>query len=114
MGVASIKENDSKTKTKTKLSRWTLLSYGFGHVLNDLTSAMWFSYLLVFFHYVLQFSSSMSGIPLLIGQLADGIATPVIGILSDKGAGHWLCKFGHRRTWHFIGNFITMFVCIIR
>lgn len=73
-------------------------------MLNDLTASMWFSYLLVFFHYVLNFTSSFCGILLLIGQIADGIATPIIGILSDKGAGHWLCRYGHRKTWHLIGK----------
>lgn len=32
------------------------LSYGVGHVLNDLCASMWFSYLLVYFHKVLGFS----------------------------------------------------------
>ncbi len=31
------------------------LAYGLGHVLNDLCASMWFSYLLVFFHYVINF-----------------------------------------------------------
>ncbi|XP_065212684.1 major facilitator superfamily domain-containing protein 12-like [Planococcus citri] len=91
-----------------KLSHRVLISYGFGHILNDLTASMWFSYLLIFFHYVLNFTSSFSGILLLIGQIADGIATPIIGILSDKGAGHWLCRYGHRKTWHLIGT-----LCVI-
>lgn len=97
---------DSLANPEKKLSNRVLISYGFGHMSNDLTSSMWFSYLLVFFHYVLNFSSSSSGILLLIGQLADGLATPVVGILSDKGAGYWLCRYGHRKTWHLIGKLI--------
>lgn len=38
------------------------LTYSVGHVLNDLSAAMWFSYLIVFFHYVLNFSGSLAGI----------------------------------------------------
>ena len=31
------------------------LSYSVGHVLNDLCAAMWFSYLLVYYHSVINF-----------------------------------------------------------
>jgi len=34
------------------LSMRQKLSYGVGHVLNDLCASMWFSYLLVFLHEV--------------------------------------------------------------
>lgn len=34
------------------LSNCQRLSYGVGHVLNDLTASMWFSYMLVFLHQV--------------------------------------------------------------
>ena len=30
------------------LGRWPILSYGVGHMLNDITSACWFTYLLLF------------------------------------------------------------------
>lgn len=30
------------------LGRWPVLSYGVGHMLNDITSACWFTYLLLF------------------------------------------------------------------
>lgn len=56
------------------------MAFSVGHVLNDLCASMWFTYLLVFFHLVLQFDNSLSGIILLIGQFADGIATPFVGL----------------------------------
>ena len=40
-----------------------------GHVLNDLCAAMWFSYLLVYFHQVLELNSTTAGYLLLAGQL---------------------------------------------
>lgn len=45
------------------------LAYGVGHVLNDICASMWFTYLLVFFHLVLQFSNSEAGLVLLVGQV---------------------------------------------
>lgn len=102
-------EEKSKLQPNSKLSKRVILSYGVGHVLNDLTASMWFSYLLIFFHYVLKFNSSVGGLLLLIGQIADGVATPLIGILSDKGAGHWMCKYGHRKSWHLVGKYLYNF-----
>ena len=34
--------------SKPTLGRGTILSYGIGHILNDLTAACWFTYLLIF------------------------------------------------------------------
>nr|XP_012141614.1 PREDICTED: major facilitator superfamily domain-containing protein 12-like isoform X2 [Megachile rotundata] len=79
------------------------LSYGIGHVLNDICASMWFSYLLVFFHLVLGFNSTLAGTILLIGQIADALATPFVGLHCDKIDDFWLCKYGRRKTWHLIG-----------
>lgn len=46
------------------------LSYGVGHVLNDLCASMWFSYLLVFFHSVVGMDNVMSGNLMLVGQVS--------------------------------------------
>ncbi|XP_071438639.1 major facilitator superfamily domain-containing protein 12-like [Hetaerina americana] len=83
-------------------------SYGVGHVLNDICASMWFTYLLVFFHLVLQFDSALSGIVLLIGQVADAISTPFVGIESDRSDNFWLCRYGRRKTWHLLGT-----ICVI-
>ncbi|XP_067003209.2 major facilitator superfamily domain-containing protein 12 [Anabrus simplex] len=84
------------------------LAYGVGHVLNDICASMWFTYLLVFFHLVLQFDSSLSGVILLVGQVADAVATPFVGLESDKIDEFWLCKYGRRKTWHLVGT-----VCVL-
>ena len=42
--------------------------FGAGHILNDMCASMWFSYLLLFFHKVLQFDNALSGVILLIGK----------------------------------------------
>lgn len=85
-GEGNIQNDSSATMCKpdaeirSKLSWKTRISFSVGHVLNDLTASMWFTYLLVFFHLVLRFDNSLSGIVLLIGQIADGIATPFVGL----------------------------------
>ncbi|KOC68329.1 Major facilitator superfamily domain-containing protein 12 [Habropoda laboriosa] len=85
------------------------LSYGIGHVLNDICASMWFTYLLVFFHLVLGFNSIIAGVILLVGQIADALATPFVGFYSDKTDEIWLCKYGRRKTWHLIGTLCVLF-----
>uniref|UniRef100_G3PP31 Major facilitator superfamily domain-containing protein 12 n=1 Tax=Gasterosteus aculeatus aculeatus TaxID=481459 RepID=G3PP31_GASAC len=78
------------------------LSYAVGHVLNDLCASMWFTYLLVFYHSVLGFQNTNAGVLLLVGQIADGVCTPLIGYESDRTPG---CgNYGKRKTWHLVGT----------
>ncbi|CAL7946225.1 unnamed protein product [Xylocopa violacea] len=85
------------------------LSYGIGHVLNDICASIWFTYLLVYFHLVLGFNATLAGIVLLIGQIADALATPFVGFHSDKSDDFWLCRYGRRKTWHLIGTLCVLF-----
>lgn len=89
-------------KQKTLMPLWRKLTYGVGHVFNDLTSSMWFSYLLVFFHKVLEFDNVSTGYLMLIGQVVDAISTTFVGIESDRGNG--CLFFPKRRSWHFVGK----------
>lgn len=82
----------------------TKLGYGFGHVLNDLCSAMWFTYLLVYFHHVLLFDNGLAGVVLLIGQVADALSTPFVGREADRTDDLPFCvRYGRRKTWHLVG-----------
>jgi Na+/melibiose symporter-like transporter len=36
-------------------------SFGVGHVLNDLTASMWFSYLLLYLHRIVLFDNAIAG-----------------------------------------------------
>lgn len=75
--------------------------YAAGHFLNDLCASMWFTYLLVYLHSVLGFQSTYAGAVLLIGQIADGVCTPLVGYESDRTPG--VC--GKRKTWHLLGTY---------
>ncbi|KAM7378752.1 hypothetical protein PAMP_004351 [Pampus punctatissimus] len=78
------------------------LSYAMGHFLNDLCASMWFTYLLVYYHSVLGFQNTYAGVLLLVGQIADGICTPLIGYESDRAPG---CgNYGKRKSWHLVGT----------
>lgn len=83
--------------------------YGVGHVLNDLCSAMWFTYLLIYFHHVLLFDNSLAGVVLLIGQVADGLSTPFVGREADRTDDLPFCtRYGRRKSWHLFGTFCTV------
>lgn len=85
------------------------LGYGIGHVLNDVCASLWFTYFLVFFHLVLEFSSTQAGNLMLIGQVADALATPFVGYHSDHTDNFISARYGKRKLWHLFGK-ITNFV----
>lgn len=61
--------------------------YGVGHFINDLTATCWFNYLLLFLKEVVK--SPVASAAILAGQIADGLATPIVGQLSDRTKTQW-------------------------
>lgn len=94
------------------LTPWTFWSFSVGHVLNDMCAACWFTYLLVYLKDVAYLSPYQSGLVMLSGQIADGLATPLMGIFSDKSSNLFLeigkFKFGKRKIWHLFGSLVVM------
>ncbi|XP_026829335.1 major facilitator superfamily domain-containing protein 12 [Ooceraea biroi] len=99
---------DDYTEIIQRLPVYLKFAYGMGHVLNDICASMWFTYLLVFFHLVLGFDPTLAGVVLFIGQVADAVVTPFVGLHSDKNDNFWLCRYGRRKTWHLLGT-----ICVI-
>lgn len=91
----------------TSLAIW---GYSVGHFANDLCASMWFIYLSYFLIYVSDLDSSIAGLCLLSGQIADGITTPIVGYFSDKLD----FKCGKRNTWYYFGSILVgpSFLCI--
>jgi Na+/melibiose symporter-like transporter len=77
--------------------------YGTGHVLNDLAAACWFNYLLYFLTVIVGLSSTNASFVLLSGQIADGIFTPIVGLLSDK----YTTRIGKRKPWYIGGTILV-------
>ena len=50
---------------------------------------------------VIRFTNTDAGIILMVGQVADGIATPFIGLEADRTKGFG--SYGRRKSWHLIG-----------
>ncbi|KAF1320483.1 Glycoside-pentoside-hexuronide, partial [Globisporangium splendens] len=94
-------------------NEWTsskFVAYGVGHVLNDMCASTWFSYLLVFLRQVALLSPVDSAIVMFAGQIADGVATPLVGVLSDFSNGIPSIGFGRRKTW-LAGGSLMVIVC---
>ncbi|XP_035667594.1 major facilitator superfamily domain-containing protein 12-like isoform X1 [Branchiostoma floridae] len=84
------------------LPRARRFTYGVGHMLNDLCASMWFSYLLVYFHKVVNFSNVLAGQLLMVGQVSDALCTPFVGYESDRTKSG--CGYGRRKIWHLVGT----------
>ena len=80
------------------------IAYAFGHFSNDLCAAGWFFYFSYYLKYIIGLSGGDTGIVILAGQIADGVTTPIVGLLSDK------CKtpIGSRTPWYIAGTIIAL------
>jgi Na+/melibiose symporter-like transporter len=84
-----------------KLSWLVRAGYSVGHVLNDLCAACWFSYLLLYLQQVQGLSGTQAGAVLFSGQLADALATPLVGLGSDATrSGLPAFGLGKRKIWN--------------
>ena len=77
--------------------------YSVGHFNNDLCASMWFVYLTYYLIDIVGVSSTTAAASVLSGQLADGVMTPFVGILSDM----FDSPCGKRTPWYIFG---TLFV----
>ena len=89
-------ENDESRST---LSIFAKVGYGFGHVLNDLCATVWFSYTLLFLKDVLNMPSE-AGSCIMLGQITDAIFSAIAGYMTDR--------FGTKRNWHIIGTVVVI------
>ena len=89
-----------------RLPRRVVAAYATGHFFNDACASVWFSYLLVYLTEARGLSGVEAGAVLFAGQIADGLATPLAGFLSDRGGARWLERFGlgRRKFWHLVGT----------
>ena len=84
----------------TTFKKWV---FGTGHLMNDLCGATWFNYLLYFLVKVQGVSRITAGTVMLVGQVADALATPLVGLLSDR----WNSPIGKRIPWYIGGSILV-------
>lgn len=96
----------SLSTTDRSISWRRMCAYGLGHFYNDMCACLWFTYLLLFQQKVLKLRSIEAGVLILIGQVTDGLATPLVGIASDSERSLPACLrwFGRRKAWYLLGK----------
>lgn len=86
------------------------IGYACGHAQNDLCAAMYFSYLLVYLEGT-GLSPVHAGVVLIAGQFVDGMATPLVGSLSDRLScfkpGCCFGLSGRRKAWYIAGMLLV-------
>ena len=80
--IMSTVESKVNHETKDKLQNKHFWGFAVGHFHNDITVTAWANLLVFFLTRVVKTSCSSS--VFLIGQITDGVTTPVVGFLSDK------------------------------
>ncbi|XP_042508245.1 major facilitator superfamily domain-containing protein 12-like [Macadamia integrifolia] len=93
-----VNSSEDEESCSKPLGRVSVVYYGVGHMLNDITSARWFTYLLVFLTDI-GLSPRDAAIVMLSGQVADGFTTIFAGELIDR--------FGHFKIWHGAGSVLV-------
>jgi Na+/melibiose symporter-like transporter len=100
-------EDNSNKKIAVKgddLNQANIFSYGIGHFMNDLTASCWFFFLPYFLIEIVKIEEVKAGYIMLAGQVADGIATPLVGIYSDRTQ----TSLGKRTPWYIAGTILVM------
>ncbi|CAL8083014.1 unnamed protein product [Orchesella dallaii] len=92
------------------LSRAQRVIAGSGHILNDLTASLWFTYFLLFMQKVVKFNDTYAAGLLFWGQVVDGLATPFVGYETDHVASLFPCKksYGRCKSWHLLGIILVL------
>lgn len=108
------KENaiDPKNLKICNLTQRQVYAYGIGHFFNDVAAAAWFNYLLIYLtlvHPVIPddptAAAKFAGLIMLVGQIVDGIATPIIGTIMDRAP--TCCGMGRKRPFYLFGTFFV-------
>ena len=96
-----------KKKIRVKgddLTKLHIFSYGIGHFMNDLCASCWFFFLSYYLKDIVKIGEYNAGYVMLAGQIADALATPTVGILSDK----FNTRCGRRTPWYIAGTFLVL------
>ena len=75
-----------------------------GHVLNELTASVWFSYALLFFQNVAALSPVSSGVLFSLSQLFVAVGMVVVGFSYDKRLWKSFLLYGRRKARHIVGS----------
>jgi Na+/melibiose symporter-like transporter len=93
-------ESNKNPESKSTLGVIDKIGFSFGHILNDLTAGLWFSYTLLYLKSIVELPHFWAGFLMMLGQVFDAASTCIVGILTDK--------FNSKRIWHIFGTFLVI------
>ena len=95
---------DTSHLKRDALTSVHVAAYSMGHLSNDLCAAAWFTYVPYYLQYVVGLKEVYVASASLSGQIANGITTPLVGLLSDKIK----TRIGSRAPWYITGTIVVL------
>lgn len=95
--------DDEKLSTRNRIACQT------GHILNNLTSSMWYSYALLYFQEVAGLFPTTAGIMFFISQILTVVTLLVIRLGRDKRIWNSFSSYGIQKARHVVGSAIILF-----
>ena len=96
-----------KAKRFDSLTQIQIWGYGVGHFINDLVAACWFNYLFFFLKHIVKTPAASAAV--LAGQITDGVATPIVGVLSDRSKTRFGILFIKLQVKEHLGMYLDLF-----
>lgn len=101
-------EKEEEVDMKTKIG------FGFGHVLNDISSGSNAGYALLFFTTVIRISNVHAGLIFMIANIADAFGVVAAGLIIDLDI---KCRiydlYGKLKSWHLVGSICLLVTYIL-
>lgn len=95
--------DDEKPSTRNRIACQT------GHILNNLTSSMWYSYALLYFQEVAGLFPTTAGIMFFISQILTVVTLLVVRLGRDKRIWNSFSSYGIQKARHVVGSAIVLF-----
>lgn len=97
-GDETIEDDTDSPSTRNRIACKT------GHILNNLTSSVWYSYALLYFQKVAGLSPLSAGILFFLSQILMAVTLVVISIGRDKRIWNSFSAYGIRKARHVVGS----------
>lgn len=91
-------------KFKDAMTAKQVFAYAIGHLANDLVINVWNTYSTWYMNQAINMTDEESGLVVLVGQIIDAIAQPLVGYCSDTLD----TRIGKRMPWYLFGHICTL------